>query len=348
MLKRHDWTLFYHALVEFGSINGHCNVPLRYQRIQINEADSIQLGAWLAAQRREYLNGKLKPDRLEPLQKLVDKGLLCWAPLNHSKQSEHTWPFMFECLQHYCREQSQKLGGTPVKSVPEVLKWKHPTGIEVGLGRWMHTQNKQRRSQKLRADRLGVIQELVKEGVFIWPSSRGGNSIKSNAEEEMQYGSLAGVKTRRVGTKRWRGEASLAANDVQEKVSMHPPLATMPYVRDVAAKYFTAAADFSAEGVRFDVIHPLPNFKMSSADNPELERRTGELQSSSQLTITRTEPIPQVIQVDIPRENVGVTHAVKIQLESQLIAHLCMKMRGRLDSTTFYKRAAAALAKLSS
>jgi len=347
-LKRHDWTVFYHALVEFGLQNGHCNVPLRYQRIKINETESIQLGAWLASQRRDYMNGKLKPERLDPLQKLVDEGLLVWAPLNHSKQSEQAWPFMFDCLKHYCHEQSQKFGGAAVKSIPEVLKWKHPSGIEVGLGRWMHTQNKQRRTQKLRADRLGMMDELIQEGVFMWPSARGASSIKSG-EEEIQYSSSSRVHGRRIGTKRTRENDAFAEVDaLPKKVSTHAPYATMPYVRDLSSKYFTTAADVTPEGVRLDVIYPLPGFQISPVHDGERDRGATGVLSSSQLMITRTEPIPQVIRVDIPTGNIGITDFVKTQLESQFVAHLCMKIQGREDSTKLFMLVAAAVAKLSS
>ena len=53
----------YEVLVRFGNEHGHCNVPLRYPRVKVNEHDSAHLGAWLP-RRREHLNGKMKPERL--------------------------------------------------------------------------------------------------------------------------------------------------------------------------------------------------------------------------------------------------------------------------------------------
>lgn len=170
--KRHDWIVMYEALVRFGNEHGHCNVPLRYQKVKVNETDSAHLGAWLATQRREHLNGKMKPERLVLMQKLVDSNMLEWSPLNHSKQSEQTWPLMYECLKMYCRERQSENPGSEVSSIPENRKWKHPDGWEVGLGRWMHTQNKQRRAGKLRADRCAKMEELVKAGMFRWPTQR--------------------------------------------------------------------------------------------------------------------------------------------------------------------------------
>ena len=211
--KRHDWMVMYNALVQFGNEKGHCNgtlacllallsysfaqithqlslppnttVPLRHSRIKVNEEDSVHLGAWLATQRREHLNGKMKPDRLMLMQALVDENKLEWAPMNHSKQSEQTWPIMFECLRMYCEERQAEAPGTEVSSIPENRKWTHPDGHEVGLGRWMHTQNKQRRAGKLRPDRCAKMQELVDAGVFRWPTQRqfkGGSGANNGGE----------------------------------------------------------------------------------------------------------------------------------------------------------------------
>ena len=115
----------------------------------MNETDSAHLGAWLATQRRERLNGKLKPERLALMQKLVDNNMLEWSPLNHSKQSEQTWPLMYECLKMYCQERQLENPGTEVSSIPENCKWRHPNGWEVGLGRWMHTQKQATKSRQV-------------------------------------------------------------------------------------------------------------------------------------------------------------------------------------------------------
>ncbi len=177
--KRHDWMVMYNALVAFGVSHGHCNIPLRHERVMINEVESVQLGAWLATQRREKVANTMKPSRKVLLQKLVDDGLMEWAPLNHSKQSEKTWPLMYECLKLYCLEQ-RALGKT-VTTIPEGLMWTHPNGIVVGLGRWMHTQNKQRRAGRLRADRIELMEIIIKSGLYRWPPSR--SKVKASKEE---------------------------------------------------------------------------------------------------------------------------------------------------------------------
>ena len=177
--KRHDWMVMYNALVAFGVSHGHCNVPLRHERVMINEVESVQLGAWLATQRRENVANTMKLSRKVLMQKLVDDGLMEWAPLNHSKQSEKTWPLMYECLKLYCLEH-RALGKT-VTTIPEGLMWTHPNGIVVGLGRWMHTQNKQRRAGRLRADRTELMEIIIKSGLYRWPPSR--SKVKASKEE---------------------------------------------------------------------------------------------------------------------------------------------------------------------
>ena len=209
--KRHDWMVMYEALVRFGGEHGHCNVPLRFPRVKVNETDSAHLGAWLATQRREHLNGKMKPERLVLMQKLVDSNMLEWSPLNHSKQSEQTWPLMYECLKMYCRERQLEQPGCEVSSIPETRKWRHPDGWEVGLGRWMHTQNKQRRAGKLRADRCAKMEELVKAGMFRWPSQR---VLKANSGSKTSCATASGETVRGDGSRAPTSMASGTNNNV--------------------------------------------------------------------------------------------------------------------------------------
>lgn len=132
-----------------------------------------QLGSWLTTQRVERANGKLKADRLTLLQNLAEDGKLDWSPLNYLKKSESSWPYMYECLVDYCERRLQETPGSEVTSIPEKKRYVHPRDkVEVGLGRWMHTQNKRRRAGKLRPDRLAKIQELVDQGKFKWPQPR--------------------------------------------------------------------------------------------------------------------------------------------------------------------------------
>ena len=196
------------------SHNTHSIVPLRHSRVKVNDEDSVHLGAWLATQRREHLNGKMKPERLAFMQTLVDEGKLEWAPMNHSKQSEQTWPLMFDCLRLYCEEHQAENPGTEVSSIPENRKWIHPDGHEVGLGRWMHTQNKQRRAGKLRPDRCAKMQELVDAGMFRWPTQRqfksgGGGKDSGDGYSDDAYSMDGDTVVATTGTTK-RGAAAVA------------------------------------------------------------------------------------------------------------------------------------------
>ena len=182
--------------------------------MKVNDEDSVHLGAWLATQRREHLNGKMKPERLALMQSLVDEGKLEWAPMNHSKQSEQTWPIMFDCLRLYCEEHQAENPGTEVSSIPENRKWTHPDGHEVGLGRWMHTQNKQRRAGKLRPDRCAKMQELVDAGMFRWPTQRqfksgGGGKDSGDGYSDDAYSMDGDTVVATTGTTK-RGAAAVA------------------------------------------------------------------------------------------------------------------------------------------
>lgn len=68
-----------------GQERGTCNVPYNYT-IQSPGVQSripeniIKLGVWLSTQRNLYKSGnKLRSDRFQKLQELVDRGLLRWG-----------------------------------------------------------------------------------------------------------------------------------------------------------------------------------------------------------------------------------------------------------------------------
>lgn len=102
-------------------------------------------------------------------------GKFDWNPPNKFKESSTTWPYMFRCLVDYCDNKLATYPPGKSKSVPEKLKWPHPETKQIlGLGRWVHTQNKRRRENKLRPDRLQLMEELAATGKFAWAGS--GNS----------------------------------------------------------------------------------------------------------------------------------------------------------------------------
>lgn len=95
-------------------------------------------------------------------------------------RGDDVWSFMYSSLVQYCKEESSKFDPNiivTVRSIPENLKWMHPSGMEVGLGRWMHTQNKLRRQGKLRPDRMTLLEELIATGMFMFPLSKKNSSL---------------------------------------------------------------------------------------------------------------------------------------------------------------------------
>jgi hypothetical protein len=192
---RYDWNVMYDALLDYGREHGHYNVPRRHVcklpegtkslGETFHPIETAPLGSWLTSQRADRLSNKLKPDRLQLLQTLVNQGKLDWSPPNALKESDTLWPYMFECLSDYCQSKQAERGGDfAVSSFPEKLKWIHPvTKEELGLGRWMHTQFKRRRENRLRQDRMNMFQQLIDQKKFRWPQVR---KAKASVKENLQ------------------------------------------------------------------------------------------------------------------------------------------------------------------
>jgi len=75
------WDEKFALLLQYGQANGgNCNIPQAYVCKGADGTD-IKLGKWLAKQREQQINGKLRLNRLEKLQDLVDAGKLSWTKL---------------------------------------------------------------------------------------------------------------------------------------------------------------------------------------------------------------------------------------------------------------------------
>ena len=348
--KRTDWDANFKALREFGEINGHCNVPLRHEHVIVNGC-SVNLGSWLATQRRIRLNNKLRPERFALLQKLSDDGMFNWTPFNHLTQSEHTWPFMYECFKQYCSEQVRVNGNYPVKSVPEGLKWIHESGAEINLGRWMHTQNKQRRAQKLRPERMQLMQSLISNGLFQWPNLRRSQSSSSDAtpldapirKRSMQdmldnasSDALNNIFESEFDV--WGANLKQVQHSAEVRISdAELPLATMPFVRELAAKYFTTSLRHSPQV--FDIIYPLPKFGLSPAS------ANSNSFGFSEMVLYPSEPIPVVMHVNDVHIK-SIAENIKAQVIAQVIAYLCLRMPPEYISNEFIRDISAGVVKL--
>jgi hypothetical protein len=80
------WKKNYDALLAFGDIHGHCNVPQK-KKSDNSDSEEAVLGRWLHAQRYAQKKRKLSPEREAMLQSLVDDGKLYWDLMNVGQRS---------------------------------------------------------------------------------------------------------------------------------------------------------------------------------------------------------------------------------------------------------------------
>jgi len=183
------WQKNYAALVEYGKENGHCNVPARCEySCDLPAVDSEgvrihytgKLGRWLHDQRQLFKGNtkkKLRADRAQLLQALVDQGLLLWdAASTHvsTEQDEVIWHKHFAALLEYCREFGTC--NVPATATYEctlppgiAMPWTPlgmPVRYEGRLGKWLNTQRSSKKGNgyKLTPQRAQLLQDLVDQG----------------------------------------------------------------------------------------------------------------------------------------------------------------------------------------
>lgn len=73
------WQKYYEALTNHSVwfMNGNCNIP-KSETILMEDGENLAIGYWLYNQREKYRSGRLKENRFQLLQKLVDCGRLKW------------------------------------------------------------------------------------------------------------------------------------------------------------------------------------------------------------------------------------------------------------------------------
>lgn len=71
------WETRYQALLQYGDLNGHCNVRAT-EVVIMGDGSQVTLGKWLAAQKRLWKVNGLCDAKYSKLQRLVDAGLLQW------------------------------------------------------------------------------------------------------------------------------------------------------------------------------------------------------------------------------------------------------------------------------
>lgn len=181
------WQKHFTALVEYGKEHGHCNIPVRAEYtcdLPILSSDgtrmrySGKLGKWLHDQRQAFKGNKkerLRADRANLMQALVDQGLLLWdAAVLHTRkeQDEAAWRRHFAALLEYGREYGHC--NVPVLASYEcMLPGMGPLGTPLQyagkLGKWLTTQRQAKKGHgyQLAPDRERLLQDLVDQGTIL-------------------------------------------------------------------------------------------------------------------------------------------------------------------------------------
>ena len=135
-----QWNMKYEKLVEFERQNGHCIVPLRYEK------DTL-LGKWVSRQQINHTNKTLRQERKELLDKIGFTFAVCSTGRNYDKK----WHDQYEKLAEW-----QEKNGHCV--VPQKYK------EDRILGRWVDKQRALHTRKKLLPHR----EELLNEIGFVW------------------------------------------------------------------------------------------------------------------------------------------------------------------------------------
>ena len=161
MNNKHDesWNNHYHALIQYGQERGgDCNVP-QHDECTLADGTVVRLGIWLNRQRRSKAIGKLRKDRLDKLQQLVNEGKLDWVVDRHD---DERWNAQYNALLQYGEEH----GGDC--NVPSREEYPLSDGQAVNLGWWLSQQRRSKATGQLRNDRSEKLQKLVDEGKLDW------------------------------------------------------------------------------------------------------------------------------------------------------------------------------------
>jgi hypothetical protein len=162
-----NWETQYEALVMYASKHGHCNV--RSGGADAEDKPTVNLYAWLALQRRHKKSNKLRPDREQKLQQLVDEGKLGWFGDSNDKQEEMAqstlpppnWESMYEALLIYAEEHGH--ANVPLHTYITIDKRKN-----VDLGLYVNEKRQSHAHGTLDPKQVAKLNILYKEGKFAW------------------------------------------------------------------------------------------------------------------------------------------------------------------------------------
>lgn len=168
-----NWDMQYEALVLFANTYGHCNVRSGYNA-DTDDRTQINLYAWLALQRRHKKVGRLRKDREEKLQTLVDTGKLAWVGNDSKSEDEDLvqppppppppWGSYFGALLVFIEDYGHA-------NVPSG----HMSFIErrrsLDLGAWVRLQRQLMTNGKLVESHKDKLNMLAHNGLFNWTPS---------------------------------------------------------------------------------------------------------------------------------------------------------------------------------
>jgi len=143
-----SWEASFKSMIKYYDLNGHLDVP----RTHVTE-EGIQLGSWMTAQRGRWKKDKLTEDRINKLESLEG-----WSW--HSKDAKWSKAFNhFDVV-------SKKFGHGMIK-----IDFETEDGLR--LGNWVNTQRTHKKQNKLRADRLALLDQ---HPLWVWEVGTGNYS----------------------------------------------------------------------------------------------------------------------------------------------------------------------------
>jgi len=135
-----QWFANYELSIEYYKKNGNLLVPLRY----VTE-NNMHLGAWIAAQRKNYKSGKLSKDRM----KLLNKIGMVWDGISE------TWNEMYRTAKQYYEEYKN----LSIASTSFNYKSK-------SLGSWIVTQRKNYFQNRLSDIQIDLLNDIGMEWIY--------------------------------------------------------------------------------------------------------------------------------------------------------------------------------------
>lgn len=142
--------------------------------MNLDDRVGVNLYAWLTLQRRHKAESKLRPDRLQKLQILVDANKLSWVEPESSKSFDDdeyvhvlppppppSWQSHYDALLVYC-----DMYGTADVPIGHVFSLNKTTKID--LGSWVDEQRRAKPQNRLENMHIRRLDALAREGKFSW------------------------------------------------------------------------------------------------------------------------------------------------------------------------------------